>query len=138
MERRYWQSPGCCGSISSGEAGFTLVEVLVGLAILALSLSVSYELVATGLSRTSQAKMLAGAVLQAQSLLAKAGTELPLIEGEGELAGGYHWRLHVKQYGDAADQKAWQSTPYVVSVEVSWGNGSQKQSAVLTTLRLSK
>lgn len=122
----------------SGEAGFTLVEVVVALAILALSLSVLLKMISNGVWQTDRAEKLARAGSLAQSLLAKVGTEVPIREGqtEGELADGFRWRLRTEPYGNPIDRQNWPANAYTVSVEVLWGYGAHERSVALTTLRL--
>jgi general secretion pathway protein I len=119
------------------EVGFTLVEIVVALAILALSVTVLLGVISDGLRRTDLAARTAQATSLAQSLLAKLGTELPVQQGEmsGELADGFRWRARMEPYGDRADRDHWPVGAYHVSVEVSWGTGAER-SVTLTTLRL--
>jgi general secretion pathway protein I len=120
------------------EAGFTLPEIVAALAILTLSLSVLLGLISDGLRRTSRAETLAEASTQAQSLLARVGTELPLRPGTttGELANGFRWRLEIEPYGDAADRRSWPVAARTVTATIAWGDGLQERTVVLTTLRL--
>lgn len=120
------------------EGGFTLPEILAALAILALSLSVLFGLLSDGLRRTGRAEATAEAGALAQSLLARVGTELPIEPGltTGEFPNGLRWRLHMEPYGDGGDRQAWPVAAHVVSAEVAWGDGEQRRSVALTTLRL--
>jgi general secretion pathway protein I len=120
------------------QAGFSLTEVIVALAILALLLGGLVGLLSDGLRRTGEAEATVQAASLAQSLLARLGTELPLQDGvtTGELAHGYRWRLSVAPYGDVADRKAWPVAAYSVSVEIHWGEANEQHSIALTTLRL--
>ncbi|HEY7298471.1 MAG TPA: type II secretion system protein [Xanthobacteraceae bacterium] len=122
----------------SGEAGFTLVEVIVALAILAVSLSVLLGVISNAAWQTAQAEKLTRAGSLAQSLLAKAGIEMPLRQGdaEGEFSSGFHWRVKTLPYGDTVEREAWPIGAYTVSAEVSWNDGFKERSVVLTTLRL--
>jgi general secretion pathway protein I len=119
------------------EAGFTLPEIIAAIAILALALGPIVGHVSNALHRTSQAEAMAQAGSLAQSLLARAGSELAIAPGTttGEFASGYRWRLEVTPYGNAEDQRAWPVAAYSVSVEVMPGN-MQERSVMLTTLRL--
>jgi general secretion pathway protein I len=117
-------------------AGFTLVEIIVALAILALSLNAILPAISDALWRTSEAEAQAEAASLARSLLAQAGSAVPLRDGAaaGQFENGFRWRLNVTPYGAAA-----QLTPvraYLVAAEVSWDDARQERSLVLTTLRL--
>jgi general secretion pathway protein I len=121
------------------DAGFTLVETLAALAILAVALGVLLAVFSDGIRRHGQAEQLAIATLEAQSLLARLGVDIPLKAGTatGTLPRGLHWRLHVDRYGDAGDRKAWPSDAYQVVVEVlSEDGGRGEPLARLVTLRL--
>lgn len=124
--------------VSSKEAGFALLEVLVALAILALTLSVLVGVLSDGVGRARQAEALAEAGLRARSLLARVGTEIPLRQGltTGQFANGLRWQLRIEVYGDATERRAWPVGAYSVSAEIVWHDGVRERSAVLTTLRL--
>jgi general secretion pathway protein I len=121
-----------------GEGGFTLVEVIVALAILALSATVLFNVISNALQREAQAQSTAEAVSLAQSLLARVGTELPLAVGEtaGAVERRFQWRLHTEEYGPTSDRQQWPVAAYQISVEVRWRDGAQDRSIALTTLRL--
>jgi general secretion pathway protein I len=128
-------------SLRSGpdeESGFTIVEVLVALLVLALSLSVLFDIISISLGRVGNAEKLTEATLVAQSVLARVGADMPLQEGEtaGRYDNGLRWRVHVKPFGDAADRQAWPVTPYEISAEILWAEGARERSIILTTLRL--
>jgi general secretion pathway protein I len=120
------------------EAGFTLLEIIVALAIVTLSFSALLSVISRGVGQTTQAETLATAGSLAQSLLAQLGTEVPIQPGQsgGELAGGFHWRLRVEPLGDATQPQNSSVGAYRVSADVFWGEGVQARSVNLTTLRL--
>jgi general secretion pathway protein I len=121
-----------------GEAGFTVVEVVVALTILALALGVLLNVMSNGIRQTGQAETLAEAASLAQSLLAKIGTELPLRDGQitGQSDRGFRWRVQIDAYGDGTDRREWPAGAHQVMAEVLWSDGLQERSLVLTTLRL--
>jgi len=123
---------------AAGKAGFTVVEVVVALAILALALGVLLNVTSDSLRRTERAETIAEAGSLAQSLLAETGVELPLRDGEttGETDRGFRWRVYIEPYGDGIDQREWPIAAHQVLAEVSWRDGPLERSLVLTTLRL--
>ena len=119
-------------------AGFTLLEVIVALAILALAMGPLMSAISDGLRHTGDAERVAEASSLAQSLLAEVGVTRPIQPGQtaGELANGFRWRLIVEPYGDAAERKRWPVAAYSIVAEVMWGQGVKQQRFALTTLRL--
>jgi len=119
-------------------AGFSLVEVIVAIAILSLTLTVLLDVIANSIQQTSQAEKMAEAGSLAESLMAKLGIERPIREGldAGQFANGFRWRLNLQSFGDAADRQQWPVAAYKVSVEIRWEDGGGERSFALTTLRL--
>jgi general secretion pathway protein I len=124
------------GSGTSSRAGFTLVEIIVALAILALSLSSILPAISDALWRTSEAEAQAEAASLARSLLAQAGTAVPLNDGAaaGQFVNGFRWRLEVMPYAGA--EQAGPVRAYRVVAEVSWDDARHGRSLALTALRL--
>src|SRR5262249_42828567 len=93
----------------NGEDGFTGVEVVVALTILALALGVLLNVMSTSIRQTGQAETVVAAGSLAQSLLAKIGTELPLRDGQitGQSEHGFRWRVQIDAYGDGTDRREW-------------------------------
>ncbi|MGJ4973118.1 type IV pilus modification PilV family protein [Bradyrhizobium sp. HKCCYLRH1073] len=120
------------------EAGFTLVEVLVALAMLSIGLALVMSLFSTGLSRTGMAERVAGAVALAQSLMAQVGNSIPLRTEtrDGTEANGYRWRLAMQPYRSAPSGDARPVELYQVSVEIGWLEGQDSRAYALSTLRL--
>src|SRR5262249_2971899 len=120
---------------TSPRAGFTLVEIIVALAILALSLNVMLPVISDALWRTGEAEAQAEAASLARSLLAQAGSAVPLRDGTaaGQFENGFRWRLEVTPYGGG--DKAMTVRAYKVVAEVFWEDG-RPRSLALATLRL--
>jgi general secretion pathway protein I len=102
--------------------GFTLIEVVIALAILALSLGVLYETFGWGLRRTAQLREQESALLTAQSLLADVRARVALAPGvrSGRAAYGMIWEERVV----LRDTKAAADLPlraFAVMLEVRWG-----------------
>ena len=86
-----------------GAAGFTLIEIIIAFAILALGLTLLLGTLSGATRQVRQAGDAGRAALHAQSLLAEFG-ELPrpgVREGERE-DGRYRWRLEVEPWVDPA------------------------------------
>lgn len=87
--------------------GFTLIEVLIAFAILALVLGVVFRTLASGLSHERTARLVTARVLEARSILDQLGVNLPLEEGliEGRLATGDVWTLTVSLFEPTANKE---------------------------------
>jgi general secretion pathway protein I len=121
-----------------GEDGFTLIEVIAALAILSLSLGLLFSSLSESFYHQGRAKTLSEATMLAQTVLARAGTELPLKPGEsgGMLKDGYRWTMRISPYGSPADQQEWPVAAYRISVAVFSNETPQDPVVTLTTMRL--
>src|SRR6266403_4847577 len=87
-----------CADRSLQGSGFTLLEVVVALAIAGLALVGFFRAGSGGLFAVDTAARAEEAVQRAQSHLAAVGRDASMTEGEltGEDGGGYRWRLRVR------------------------------------------
>ena len=119
--------------------GFTLIEVLVAFAILAVALGVLIQVFSTGLRNARVAEAYTTATLYAESMLAAVGVEEPLAAGEtsGDFDERFRWRLDVQPYEiPDSDNEAAVGRAFRVVVTVSWGDEDDPRNVTLTTLRL--
>lgn len=77
------------------QRGFTLLETLVALSVLAISLGVIYQIFGTSLRNMEYAKDYSYAQMLAESKLSELGKGIPVVEGaiEGEVDEKYLWRV---------------------------------------------
>ena len=115
--------------------GFTLLEILVAVTILAVALVALMRAFATGLMGIGLAEARVIAVAHARAKLEEVGSVIALEPGEldGEWDDGYRWRVEIDPYeiGEASAEAA--LVPYTVEVTVSWDGD---RNVTLTTLRL--
>src|ERR1700724_3769219 len=83
---------------NSRDSGFTLLEVVVALAIAALAIVGLFQAAGGGLLAVNTAGRVEEAVQRAQSHLAAVGRSAALIQGEftDDDGGGYRWRLRAR------------------------------------------
>ena len=124
-------------SCSDGIAGFTLIEALVALAIVAALLSSIGAVIATSVKGTRSIDQRLALTGAAETLLAALPARNLLKPGQqsGELA-GHRWRIDVSPTNSAAAGDAPQSprfVPLAVSVRMQAPGGPALQ---VTTVRL--
>lgn len=116
------------------QGGFSLLELMVALTILALSLGVLYESAGTSVriaqtsERQTAAWMLARSILESQTAIAPGGAQ-----GAGDDA-GFHWEF-VAQPAEQDPKITEQFPLYRVEVIVSWPAANEVARVRLATLR---
>jgi general secretion pathway protein I len=120
------------------QSGFSLLEVLVAFAILALTLGVLMQIFAGGSRNALTGSSYSRAVELAESVLALAGTEYPLQPGlqQGDEA-GMQWELEIVDWPITDFMLPPRQIPtYQVSARVAWSDGIRERKLSLDTLRL--
>ena len=108
------------------ESGFSLIEVLVALAITASVFLVASRLYGSSLGATARSEQMTQAALAAESKLAELGVVEPLRVGRTEgRSGDYRWSAEIRDYtGISAEmQERLPVRAYEVAVTVAWGAG---------------
>jgi prepilin-type N-terminal cleavage/methylation domain-containing protein len=118
--------------------GFTLIEMLVAVAIAAVLLTGIMRLFSTSLAGASRADTYAQATLLAQSKLeTMGGMILTTLNDAAGSDGPFKWRTSVSRYGDPAAYSAGSYLlPYEIAVSVSWLEAGREHSLSLRSLRL--
>jgi general secretion pathway protein I len=133
--------------------GFTLLEVMLAVVILATALGLLLGMLSRGMHQVTQAQAESEAAMYAQSLLDQVGTLENIEPGskDGEFAQGrYHWHLQVAPTTDPAPppppeagapppqpvQTEGAPVLYRVALDVDWGEGGPAQHLRFETLRL--
>jgi general secretion pathway protein I len=121
----------------AGPVGFTLIEVLVAFAIVAVMLTALLQVFSSSLAGIATVERRAEAMMLARSALDEVGVEIPLAAGErsADAGRGFAWRLRIAPSATLAPlaDGGGLLVPYEVSVTVTWERGG---SLTLTTLRL--
>jgi general secretion pathway protein I len=123
--------------------GFTLIEIVVSFAILALGLGIAMQIAGGAMRNARQAEERTEAALYAQSLLDAAGIGERLEEGEsnGDFGDRYRWTLSVTPFeievaNDVPFDPALAPVQlYRLELVVTWGRAPREQEARFVTLR---
>ena len=118
--------------------GFSLIEVVVALAILALALGSLMQLFGAAARSATLTGERNQALALAESRLALLSAETVLTEGEssGTFDEKYRWRVRVAPFEEDAAEERRPLRPLLVSVAVSWGEGAVERRLSLTGVRL--
>jgi general secretion pathway protein I len=129
-----------CGRRTGRQAGFSLIEVLVALAIVGLVLVATARVFGAGILVHDAASGTGAALALAEDKLAAAGIDGKLRAGssEGVFAGRFRWRVTIAPYADpaSADLPEPRYRLLRVAVEIAWREGWRERHTELTSLRL--
>ncbi|MGZ4958410.1 MAG: type IV pilus modification PilV family protein [Methylomonas sp.] len=131
--------------------GFSLLEILVAFAIMAVALTVVLRIFGTGVNNAVISEDYTLAVQIAESLMARIGVETPLQVGEfsGTEDDKYHWQVFIRTVAKSEADKirntatndldARESVPGLqllqIKVSVEWGDERQPRAIELNSLR---
>ncbi|QWF69918.1 prepilin-type N-terminal cleavage/methylation domain-containing protein [Methylomonas paludis] len=129
--------------------GFSLLEILVAFAIMAVALTIVLRIFGTGVNNAILSEEYTLAVQIAESLQARTGIEIPLEVGEssGDEGGKYHWLLKIIDVTPAPPPASTPANPnlpvaqpvplYAVQVQVFWqDDGREMRSVDIRSLKM--
>lgn len=124
----------------SSPSGFTLIEVLIALAIAALGIASLVAATGVGLGSADLAAQYVNATRRAQSRLDAVGLLQPLTPGEqsGEDGGSFFWRIRISPPASHPPQPGSGDMPglYEVEVDIDWRSGVGWREVSLRSERL--
>ena len=122
------------------EDGFTLIEVLVALAIIGLALGAVAGVFGVGLTAHETASAAETALAIAEEQLSLAAATPHPGAANGVFANRFTWQATVAPYRDPANKAADAPTAapplYRIAVSVAWNDGRHMREVSLSTLRL--
>jgi general secretion pathway protein I len=120
--------------------GFTLIEVLVALAVLAITFGFAYRALSGSFDWVDRSEHSRTGLLLAQSVLARAGRDIALQPGQttGRTADGFSWLIETRPYGDVSRLPSGGLIGNQVQVTVSWTERRHARQVRLTTLQLGR
>jgi general secretion pathway protein I len=125
------------------QQGFSLLEVIAAIAILAIAFAALMQVAGSSLSLTARANERTQAALRARSLLDGAFVMEPVREGgsEGRFDTIYRWRMNVSRYQPPDEKpdtdRVASSGMYRLDLDVIWGQAGSERHARFSTLRMS-
>jgi general secretion pathway protein I len=122
-------------------AGFTLIEVIVALAVVGLALAAIAGVFSNGLLGHEVAADADAALALAEERLALAEAAEILRPGtsSGHFADRFDWQTTIAPYDDTPDQAprpAISLRLYRIAVSIAWRDGHRSRQLALSTLRL--
>jgi len=120
------------------QQGFSLLEVVVAFAVLALSLGVLMQIFSSALNTTALSREYSRAATLAESRLDAVGVDIPLEPGSygGEREDGLSWLVQVTQYLPEDLPPETRLAAFLVTAEASFGEPARRRTVALATLRL--
>ncbi len=116
--------------------GFSLIEVLVAFAIMAMSLMVLYRAMGGGIRDVSGLEQRQRAAMLAYSLLQAGDDVLPGDRGREGVEGGLVWKISIQPYGtDTGAERPEAVRLHLLVISVSWHDAGTAQQLELRTLR---
>ena len=117
--------------------GFTVIELMVALVILALGVVLLTGALSDSVSRATHAEKEAVAVRMAETWLARLGTDRPVTPGvtSGQ-ADGILWTQEIAPYGNDTELAAWPVKPASVTLTLEWPESGHRHLATWQTLRV--
>lgn len=115
-------------------AGFSLLEMMVAISILALALAAMYQ-AASGATRNVRTdEKYTYSVELARSLLA-ANTRIPIsgVNERGETSAGFRWRVESRPLNFARSSLP-KGSLHEIEVGVSWADGTKERELVLNSV----
>ena len=121
--------------------GFTLLEVLVALAVLSLSFGLLLQILGTSSRSAALAADYRYALMVAESQLAIYAADVSHDAGapEGTLDDKFFWSTRFESFDDdTAPRFPLPFTPVLITVEVTWNDAGRDRKIELATVRLQK
>ncbi len=134
------------GQVNRCDRGFTLIETLVAMMIMAICLVVILQLFSGGLKAGRLSDDYTRAVFYARAKMEELLLAKTLTDGvlEGEFGGGYKWKALIMkvepqnedQDGDKEEDLKMPVDTYGIKVDVTWFEGNREKNFEISTLKI--
>jgi general secretion pathway protein I len=121
-------------------AGFTLIEVLVALAVLAITFGFAFSALSGSFDWLDRSERDRAALLIAETMLTRVSHDIALQTGQttGRTTDGFSWLIETSPYGDVSRLPPGRLIGYRVQVTVSWTERHRARQIRMTTLQLGR
>ena len=120
------------------EKGFTLLEIIVSITILATAILTLIQMFSGSLNQAAQADRYLNGVYLAQqkfSQLELDNFESEIIEVDFDNLDNYHWQLEILPYESALNNEEARINIQKISLRVYWEDGGQEKEVQLVSLK---
>jgi general secretion pathway protein I len=115
------------------DEGFTLLEVLIALTILALSATTLFGAFFGALEQSRQDAFASEARILAHSLLVEEGRSLSATDRQGVTPSGFEWSVHVARSADSDDRPTTLQIA-TIAIRIAWQDGGIIRAVTVNTL----
>ena len=128
----------------SGISGFTLIEVLVSMMVMAISLTIIMGLFSGGLNAKKRANDYKTAVELANNKIVEVLLEQNLEPGiqTGMFNNDYSWSIEIipddQDTSDSTIKIEQDFRPYIIKLEVKWKHGEKEKIYSISTVKMEK
>lgn len=120
-------------ALRKDQHGFTLLELMVAFAIMAMSLGLIYRAMGSSASNAGQLAARQQAVMLAESLLQTKDSVTPEGWNENGQSGNFSWQVASQLYG-VIDNTPGRLKLHEVNITVSWPDGTKTRQVQTQTL----
>jgi len=126
---------------ATNQRGFTLMEILVAVMILAISVVVILQLFSGGLKSSRLSGDYTLAIFHAREKMDEILLQDEMTDEvlEGEFDDGYEWRVNVKYIEpDEEDKRSPVVDSFNIDVNINWFYGNKKKDFKVSTIKIAK
>ena len=120
-------------------SGFTLIEIMVAMAIVAIGITVVIEVFAGGLRLAGKSQEYSRAAFYGRQLLEEVCLKQEIAEGseQGVFEGDFTWQYDIRPHEvlleEGDEKRNFSLKTYTIAVTVFWAGGSKQKKLTLET-----
>ena len=120
------------------QSGFTIMEILVAVMLLAISFTIIMQQFSLGLKNISMSETYTQAVSYARNIMEETFSDTSIKEGQvnGVIKERYAWQRNIKLLSVGNAQSSLPLVEYEINVSVSWQFSGKEKRIELTTMKV--